>query len=574
MNKNILRYVALAFIAFTFSACQEEDQEFGPVTAPSNLSVSFEVVGANADNPQGDGSGFVTFSATADDAITYRFNFGDNTDVEVAPNGETTHRFTQTGVNTYTVAIIATGTGGAATSTTVSLDVFSAFDDPEAKMFLAGGEGQSKTWYWADATPGHLGVGPSVAFDIQINGGPSQYHFPAFFAAAPGQICGGDFSHCLCTDELVFSLDASGQLTYELNNNGETFFNGGHQEIVGGDGNGDQCFAFDTTGTSFVSLSPTTIDYTIADPEFMARGTTMNFSDDAFMGYYLTASTYDILELTEDTMHVRVKDGLNPDLAWYHKFTTTPPGDGVTGCTGETGDSGSGDFTTLVWSDEFDEDGAPCDGNWRYEIGTGDNGWGNGESQYYTDRAENVKVENGVLKITAQAENFQGSNYTSSRITTQDKYEFQYGRVEARAKLPTGAGTWPAIWLFGANFETVTWPACGEIDIMEHVGNQQNTIYGALHYPGNSGGNANISSTQNPTASDEFHVYAVEWNAQTIKWFIDGVEFKSFNNNTNVPFNHDFFIILNVAMGGNFGGNIDPNFTESSMEIDYIRVYQ
>ena len=149
MNKNILRYVALALIAFTFSACQEEDQEFGPVTAPSNLSVSFEVVGANADNPQGDGSGFVIFSATANDAITYRFNFGDNTDVEVSPSGEITHRFTQTGVNSYTVAIIATGTGGAATSTTISLDVFSAFDDPEAKIFLAGGEGQSKTWYWA-----------------------------------------------------------------------------------------------------------------------------------------------------------------------------------------------------------------------------------------------------------------------------------------------------------------------------------------------------------------------------------------------------------------------------------------
>ena len=126
---------------------------------------------------------------------------------------------------------------------------------------------------------------------------------------------------------------------------------------------------------------------------------------------------------------------------------------------------------TAIWSEEFNIDGAPNSENWIYETGTGCPnlcGWGNGESQYYTDRVENVKVENGLLKITAKAESYNGSNYTSARIISRDKYEFQYGRVDIRAKLPTGAGTWPALWMLGANHQSVGWPACGEVDIMDH----------------------------------------------------------------------------------------------------------
>ncbi|ULQ55229.1 family 16 glycosylhydrolase [Flavihumibacter rivuli] len=234
----------------------------------------------------------------------------------------------------------------------------------------------------------------------------------------------------------------------------------------------------------------------------------------------------------------------------------------------------SGGGTGLVWSDEFETNGSPDPNKWVFEIGTGSNGWGNNELQYYTNRQDNAVVSNGVLRITAKKENFSGSAYTSSRMITKGKFEFKYGRVEARAKLPQGVGTWPAIWMLGANINAVGWPNCGEIDIMEHKGSEPNKIYGTLHYPGRSGGNADGSFRMISNASSEFHVYSVDWTASHIKIYVDNQLIHSFVNSGSVPFNHDFFIILNVAMGGTFGGSVDPAFSSSSMEIDYIRVYK
>lgn len=175
------------------------------------------------------------------------------------------------------------------------------------------------------------------------------------------------------------------------------------------------------------------------------------------------------------------------------------------------------------------------------------------------------------MKITAKKE---GSTYTSARLKSEDKYEFTYGKIEFRAKLPAGGGTWPAVWSLGQDYKTNSWPACGEIDFMEHVGNSQNVIHGSLHYPGNSGGNGNTGSTTITNASTEFHVYKTIWTPSSIKFYVDDKLFHSFANNNTVPFNKDFFLIMNVAMGGNFGGTIDPAFTQSTMEVDYIRVYQ
>lgn len=227
---------------------------------------------------------------------------------------------------------------------------------------------------------------------------------------------------------------------------------------------------------------------------------------------------------------------------------------------------------SLIWSDEFNTPGAPDPAKWGYDLGAG--GWGNNELQYYTNRPDNAVVSGGTLKIIAKTENFSGSPYTSARLLSKDKFSFKYGKVEARAKLPFGAGTWAAIWMLGSNINTVPWPGCGEIDIMEHVGNQQNKIFGTLHYPGRSGGNADGSSVVIANASTEFHKYAVEWTASTIKISVDDFTFFTFSNSAAVPFNHNFFIILNIAMGGNFGGAVDPAFVSSTMEIDYIRVYQ
>ncbi len=230
-------------------------------------------------------------------------------------------------------------------------------------------------------------------------------------------------------------------------------------------------------------------------------------------------------------------------------------------------------LTKAFWGDEFDYVGAPNPNKWTYDIGN-NNGWGNGEKQYYTANSQNVKVENGSLKITTIKENYNGSSYTSARIKSQGKFDFKYGKIEVRAKLPSGGGTWPAIWMLGNNITSVGWPSCGEIDIMEHVGNNLNKIYGTLHYPAHSGANGNGGTTIINNATTEFHKYSVDWTSTDIKFYVDNQLFHSVANSNAIPFNQNFFMILNCAMGGAFGGNIDTNFSSATLEIDYIRVYK
>ncbi|MDA9554822.1 family 16 glycosylhydrolase [Pelobium sp.] len=230
--------------------------------------------------------------------------------------------------------------------------------------------------------------------------------------------------------------------------------------------------------------------------------------------------------------------------------------------------------STLVWSDEFNTDGTPDPTKWGYDIGTGSNGWGNAELEYYTSRPDNVVIQNGILKIKAIKENYSGSTFTSARILTKDKFAFKYGRVEVRAKVPAGVGTWPAIWMLGSDINTVQWPNCGEIDIMEHLGRDLNKIYGTLHYPNRYGANADGGTRLISNATTEFHIYALDWSASTIKISVDGQTVHTVANSTAIPFNHDFFFIMNLAIGGNFGGAVDPALTNATMEVDYIRVYK
>lgn len=227
---------------------------------------------------------------------------------------------------------------------------------------------------------------------------------------------------------------------------------------------------------------------------------------------------------------------------------------------------------SMVWSEEFDLPGAPNSANWGYDIGAG--GWGNSESQYYTNRLDNAVVSNGTLKVIAKAESFSGSSYTSARLLSRNKFSFKYGKIEVSAKLPTGVGTWPAIWMLGDNFTTAGWPACGEIDIMEHKGSDLNRIHSSLHYPGRSGGNPVTATTLIQNATTAFHLYSCEWSPQSIKFYVDGNLYHTIANTTSLPFNQPFFIILNQAMGGTFGGAIAPNFSSATFEIDYVRVYQ
>ncbi|RYG47782.1 MAG: glycoside hydrolase family 16 protein [Chitinophagaceae bacterium] len=226
----------------------------------------------------------------------------------------------------------------------------------------------------------------------------------------------------------------------------------------------------------------------------------------------------------------------------------------------------------LAWQDEFDTGTSPSAENWTRE--TGGNGWGNNESQYYTTSDENSFLSNGMLHIVLKKQPFENQNYTSARLISHGKYQFTYGRIEIRAKLPTGGGTWPALWMLGSNFTSAPWPACGELDIMEQIGNDPGKVHGTLHHPGHFGANGSNGHTMVPDCSTEFHVYKADWSPTHIKFYVDDNLFYTFENNASLPFNHDFFLILNVAMGGNFGGAIDPAFVQSEMLVDYVRVYR
>lgn len=228
----------------------------------------------------------------------------------------------------------------------------------------------------------------------------------------------------------------------------------------------------------------------------------------------------------------------------------------------------------LVWSDEFN--GNYLDTNtWNYEIGTGSWGWGNNEQQYYTDR--NIKVSNGTMKITAKREDYGGMKYTSSRITTKNKKNFKYGKIEARIKMPKFKGVWPAFWMLGANQDSVGWPKCGEIDIMEAI-NDENLVYGTLHWF-NDPGNNNADSGSSVAVADrtEYHVYGVEWTADKLRWYVDGKVYRTMDvsNDSFSEVRKEYFVIFNMAIGGQWPGyNIDETAFPATMEVDWVRAYK
>jgi beta-glucanase (GH16 family) len=231
----------------------------------------------------------------------------------------------------------------------------------------------------------------------------------------------------------------------------------------------------------------------------------------------------------------------------------------------------------LVWQDEFEGETIDPD-NWNFEIGG--SGWGNNEWQFYTDRPENVRLEDGNLVIEARQEKFVTRNYTSGRLKTQDLHAFTYGRFEARMKLPQGQGIWPALWMLGDDIGTVGWPRSGEIDIMEHIGREPTRVHGTVHGPGYSGsGGIGHYKTFPPGALyEEFHTFAVEWDPEEIRWYVDDEQFFQVTPKSvrgDWVYDHPFFIIINLAVGGNWPGYPDettvfPQF----LTVDYVRVYQ
>lgn len=234
------------------------------------------------------------------------------------------------------------------------------------------------------------------------------------------------------------------------------------------------------------------------------------------------------------------------------------------------------DSQKLIWEENFDG-GSLNPEFWNYDLGDGCPdvcGWGNNELQVY--REQNVKIKNGQLHIIAEKEE---SEYFSGRIHTKEKIEFQYGIVEVRAKLPDAKGLWPAIWMLGHDIREVGWPAAGEIDIMEYVGRQPDTVYNALHTPASFGNTINAEATPVEDVTEDFHVYKLEWSKVALVFFVDDEETYRFApeiRDENIwPFDHPFFLLLNLAVGGNFGGpEIEDEALPQEFVIDYIRVYE
>ena len=234
----------------------------------------------------------------------------------------------------------------------------------------------------------------------------------------------------------------------------------------------------------------------------------------------------------------------------------------------------------LAMQDEFDKAGAPNASLWGFDIGNGPNGWGNNELQYYTNRPENVAIEEGMLRITALKESFSGSSYTSARLLTKGKFEQAYGRFEARIKLPWGQGIWPAFWMLGADIDKNPWPGAGEIDIMEYRGQDPTIMLGTVHGPGYSGG-ASISKSYtltNDRFDTGFHVFGIEWGPEYVNFYVDNVLYNQITP-ADVPgewvFDKPFYILINLAVGGSFVGppNSETVFPQT-MLVDYVRVYK
>lgn len=253
----------------------------------------------------------------------------------------------------------------------------------------------------------------------------------------------------------------------------------------------------------------------------------------------------------------------------------------IAGCNGKKQEAKTDQTLTPVWADEFEKDGTPDSTKWSYDLGN-NNGWGNNELQYYTNSTKNARIENGILIIEAIKEETQGQHYSSSRMVTKGKGDWTYGKIDVRAKLPRGKGTWPAIWMLPTDWKYGGWPASGEIDIMEHVGYDPGVIHGTIHTEKYN----HIKGTQKegkitlPDCQDQFHVYSINWSKDSLHFLVDDkiyhkVARDSADNFEGWPFDQPFHLILNIAVGGNWGGKegVDESIWPQRMEVDYVRVY-
>lgn len=341
----------------------------------------------------------------------------------------------------------------------------------------------------------------------------------------------------------------------------------------------------DKTTTVPVSVDYTVIDGTATAPkDYTASSGTITIPANGFQAQVEVPLKGDPTDTRQNNLEftVQLSNAKNGTIGVTSAKGTIITENGTNLSTDNTGYSTPMSYPgyTLAWNDEFS--GTTLDlNNWNQELGN-NNGWGNNELEYYTNSPKNTFVSNGNLIIEARKESISGFNYSSGRMTTQNKKTFTFGRIDMRAKLPKGRGVWPALWMLGNNITSVGWPASGEIDIMEYLGHEVNKSYGTLHYGSSTathGSKGNFYVLNSSTFYDQFHVFSMEWKQDQIKLFVDDNLFLQINKSdlgsAPYPFNAPFFFIFNVAVGGNWPGAPDANTVfPQRMFVDYVRVFQ
>ena len=547
-------YKAIIVLLFVFSCSSGDDGggDNGGGTVdppknviPSNLSFNVEIIGSDSNNPNGDGLGVVKFSASAVDANNYSFRFGTG-DTKNSSSGIVEYTYTDVGTNTYDVKVLAYSRTNNYIDAEKTITVY-VKPQPDADLVNLLSGGSEKTWKVNAAYDGHFANGDSE------DRYPSWYEAYAFDKNNFG----------MYDDEYTFKSD--GTFSHKTNGNvyGKASYLTSSFGSSGQNPNTDgeiENYNLENYSTNYLAKKDDGLDI-------------IEFSDKGFVGFYVGQSDYTIE--CSDGNNILLRSVDNQNTAWYVWLTS----DEVSGI------SSKDMFTKLIWQDEFKYTGSPDPEKWHIEQR---NQWYNNEKQATTDRLLNVKVEDDVLKIIARKEQepYGGKDYTSSRIRThkvsnfneENPLDFTYGRVDIRAKMPSKGGTWPALWMLGSNYSAsgngLDWPYCGEIDILEHTGNNLNRVQATVHHPDNYGeGDTKVTYEYNDV-STEFHVYSVVWTPIAITFYVDNKPYHIVGNSCALPFNWDFNIILNVAMGGNMGGAIAEDFDFDILEVDYVRVYQ
>jgi hypothetical protein len=543
MHKNFIKNISkIGLIKFLFLfhlllSCSGSSTEEGgsgsvdPVDImPSNLTLSIEIVGSNSDHPNGDGNGVVKFTANATNGVSYSFRFG--TGDEKTSSGSVEYTYDKQGTSTYNIKVLAYSSTNNFISLDKSLTIYVRPDSDQTLLELLAG-GSSKTWKINAAQDAHFSNGVA---DKKYS---TYWEAYAFSKASSG----------FYDDEYIFNVNG----TYKHKTNKTIFGKAGHltndfgSTSQSANSSGEiENYPLDDYQTTFVAKK----DGDLNKLEINGKG---------FIGFYVGEHNYTIECHDSENIYLRSLD--DQDIAWYVWLTSSTVSE----------KDPKDQFSNLIWSDEFDVDGALDTKKWVHEVG---DSWYNNEVQSYTSRLDNSKVEDGKLKIIAKKESYNGNNYTSARIISNTKKDFTYGRVDIKAKIPGRKGTWPALWLLGSNFKSVTWPACGEIDILEASQSNNFKVQSTVHHPDNYGeGDSHISDDYNDI-TEVFHIYSLVWTKQAMTFYVDDKPYHIVGNSCALPFNWNQFIILNVAMGGNMGGEIATDFVSDTMEIDYVRIYQ